>query len=177
MRMTSDQALAFHRALLNTFDTAVMVSNDSGHYVEVNDAACRLLAGRREDIVDRDISAFLPAGVSKADVDVQWRAFLRDGVQSGVFPLKALNGEEILCNFNARANFAPGLHCSFLTLVGPRKEAPAGHLVVCAWSHRVKWEDRWISMEAYLQKAHGVSVSHGISPEVFEQRYGGPDEE
>lgn len=175
MRMTSEQALALHRALLNTFDTAVLVSDDSGRYVEVNDATCQLLGGRRSDIVDRHVSDFLPAGVSKADVDVQWRAFLRNGVQSGLFALKALNGEEILCNFNARANFAPGLHCSFLTRVGARREPTAGHLVVCAWSHRVKWEDQWISMEAYLQKAHGVTVSHGISPEVFEQRYGGED--
>ena len=78
--MTPEQALAFHRALLNTFDTAVMVSDDSGHYVEVNDATCRLLGARREDVVDRHVIDFLPAGVSRADVELQWRAFLRDGV-------------------------------------------------------------------------------------------------
>lgn len=49
-------------------------TNDTGHDVEVNDAACRRLAAHVAD--------FLPAG----DVDLQWRAFLRYGVQSGVFP-------------------------------------------------------------------------------------------
>ena len=36
-------------------------------------------------------------------------------------------------------------------------------LVVCAWTHRVKYAGRWISMEEFLIEHLGFRVTHGLS--------------
>jgi CHASE3 domain sensor protein len=37
---------------------------------------------------------------------------------------------------------------------------------VCAWTGRVQYEGEWISLEDYLKRRFGVSVSHGLSNEA-----------
>jgi CHASE3 domain sensor protein len=39
-------------------------------------------------------------------------------------------------------------------------------VTVCAWTGRVQFEGDWISLEDYLQRRFGVSVSHGLSNEA-----------
>jgi hypothetical protein len=37
-------------------------------------------------------------------------------------------------------------------------------VTICAWSHTVKYEGQWISIEDYLKRRFHISTSHGISP-------------
>lgn len=37
------------------------------------------------------------------------------------------------------------------------------YVTVCAWSKMVRLGDEWLTIEQYLQRYHGMSVSHGIS--------------
>jgi len=39
-------------------------------------------------------------------------------------------------------------------------------VTVCAWTGRVQFDGDWISLEDYLQRRFGVSVSHGLSNEA-----------
>ena len=166
--MTTDEALALHQALLNELDVAVLVADDSATYVEANAAACRLLTRRREEIVGHHLSEFVVDGTREL-VDVQWAAFLRAGIQTGVFPLQVANGEVRLAQFNARANVVPGLHCSFLIEqpVHTPSSADATPLTVCAWTQRVLLKGRWVSLAEYLSKEHGLQVTHGMCPDAF----------
>lgn len=54
-----------------------------------------------------------------------------------------------------------------------RRETPLGSIPVCAWCHRARDAGGgWESLEAYLDKQHGVAVTHGICPQcrdLFEQ--------
>jgi hypothetical protein len=36
-------------------------------------------------------------------------------------------------------------------------------LVLCAWTHRVKHQGRWVRLEDFLAGQHGYRISHGIS--------------
>jgi len=36
---------------------------------------------------------------------------------------------------------------------------------VCAWSHTIEYEGKWMSFEQYLEARFGIKASHGISPE------------
>jgi PAS domain-containing protein len=166
--VTNDLALALHQRLLNLLDVAVLVADDSATYVEANDAACRLLARRREEIVGHHLSEFILDGTREL-VDRQWAAFLRAGAQTGMFPLKVAAGDVRLARFSARANVVPGLHCSFLNdqPVQSASGAEEPMLVVCAWTQRVFWKDRWVSLPQYLLAAHGVAVTHGMCPDAF----------
>jgi len=37
----------------------------------------------------------------------------------------------------------------------------------CAWTGRIQWENRWISVEAFLRERYRVSITHGISEEAM----------
>jgi PAS domain S-box-containing protein len=166
--------LEFYRALVDSLDSAVLVADDSATYREANTSACRLLERERSEIIGHHLSEFVLDGTREL-VDAQWRAFLRDGAQSGVFPLKLGPGSVVSVEFNAHANVMPGFHCSFLTrVVTPSAERAEGLLTVCAWTHRVQWKGGWVAMETYLREAHGVMVSHGMCPDVFARMYGEP---
>ena len=101
------------RALFQNSPIAILVANDQGSYVEANYAACLLLRAKRDEVVGRTIADFIdPARL--ADVKKQWQEFLTTGWQEGRFELRALDGTTRPMMFYAKANFARGMHCSFL---------------------------------------------------------------
>lgn len=155
--------------LFDHFPTGVMVADDHAYYVDANQAACRLLGRTCDQIVGQHLSAIVAPG-RQAEVDLQWQSFIRDGSQQGIFEVVLADGRTRQVQFNAKANFVRGLHCSFLSDVSERTAmgSPAdGQLTVCAWSKRVRYEGEWVTLEQYLMLAHGMFVSHGISPEAF----------
>jgi len=166
--MTSERS--YLTVLFDHFPVGVMVADDRGYYVDANQAACELLGRRRDEIVGQHLSVIVAPG-RMAEVDVQWRSFLRDGSQRGVFEVMHADGTVRRVQFNARAHFVAGLHCSFLSPVDAGETvppaAPDNLLTVCAWSKRVRYEGAWISLEQYLMLAHGKFVTHGMSPEAF----------
>lgn len=155
--------------LFEHFPTGVMVADDRAYYVDVNQAACLLLGRSREQLIGQHLSAIVAPG-RMAEVNLQWQAFVRDGHQQGLFEVFHPDGTTRQLQFHAKANFVPGLHCSFLSPVIARSPAadPAdAALTVCAWSKRVLYEGEWVTIEQYLMLAHGLLVKHGISPQAF----------
>jgi K+-sensing histidine kinase KdpD len=41
--------------------------------------------------------------------------------------------------------------------------------VVCAWTHRIRIEGKWMTFEEFLRNHLHVQLSHGISPEAMEK--------
>jgi K+-sensing histidine kinase KdpD len=41
--------------------------------------------------------------------------------------------------------------------------------VVCAWTHRIKVEGKWMTFEEFLQKHLHVQLTHGMSPEAVDK--------
>lgn len=41
--------------------------------------------------------------------------------------------------------------------------------VICAWTKRIRVDGKWLTLEEFLKTHLNVDVSHGISPEAFEQ--------
>jgi PAS domain S-box-containing protein len=156
------------RALFDRLDTGILIADDEGRYVDANAAACKLLQRTRKQILGQRAHDFLES----RDIELlesQWRAFLRDGIQSGVVVLQNGNGGWVELEFHAYANFVPGLHCSFLT-ARQTSEPPEGDFItLCAWTKRVKSGEEWIPVDEYLKRAYGLRVSHGICPEALSQ--------
>lgn len=51
------------------------------------------------------------------------------------------------------------------------EELRSGLVTVCAWSNRIKQgDDEWIDLEKFLNESFGIKVSHGMSPEEFENQ-------
>ncbi|MDX2192233.1 MAG: PAS domain-containing protein [Gemmatimonadales bacterium] len=160
------------RAILDHLPTGVLLADDACRYTDVNRAACALLGREPAELIGRHVSDLVAPGRA-AEVDVQWRAFLRDGMQSGVFTVALPDGTPRTVHFVARAHVAPGVHVSFLGEAGaatpraPSQPAPEGLLHLCAWTKRVKHDGEWVPLELYFERAHGLRVSHGISPEAL----------
>lgn len=162
--------LALLRTMLDVFPTAVLVADDEANYLAANRAACELLGRTSEQVIGLHLSEIVAPG-RRLEVDAQWRAFLRDGSQSGIFTLQLPDGTNRVIHFDARANFIPGLHCSFMVAESHRmaQATPGGDLpLMCAWTKQMRVNGAWISIEDYLEKHHQVIVSHGISPTAFE---------
>ena len=41
--------------------------------------------------------------------------------------------------------------------------------VVCAWTHRIRLEGKWVTLDEFLTNKLNVKISHGISPEALAQ--------
>lgn len=48
-------------------------------------------------------------------------------------------------------------------------------VTICAWSHRIKVGENWISYGDFLRDHLGLAVSHGIHPDVVQQMREGED--
>ena len=153
------------KQLFESMDVGVLIADDSAVYVDANRAACALYGRDSSAIVGHHLSEFIE-GARRQEVDLQWKAFLRDGFQSGVFAIQMPDGTSRSFRFQARANFTEGLHCSFVTPLNEQDHA-AGTLTMCAWTRRILIGGQWLPIEDYLKSVHGVSVSHGISPDAF----------
>jgi PAS domain S-box-containing protein len=156
------------RALFDALDVGVLVANDSAVYVEANLAASRLLGRRRDELVGAHLSEVVEEA-RRPEAEAQWRAFLRDGSQSGVFSVLLPDGTLRPLRFHAQAHLLPGRHVSFLTPAEPLASPESGagpFLTLCAWTKRVRMGDRWVSIERYLREVHGVTVTHGMSPQA-----------
>ncbi len=158
------------RMLFEHYPTGVLIAGDDARYIDANSAACELLGRTREAIVGAHLSEIVAPG-RQAEVDLQWQAFLRDGSQQGIFEVMLANSTTRQVQFHARAHFAKGLHCSFLSPLDGDSPTlnTAEALTVCAWSKRVLFEGEWVTLEEYLLLAHGILVSHGISPQAFRE--------
>ncbi len=42
-------------------------------------------------------------------------------------------------------------------------------LLVCAWTHKVKYGDQWIPVEEFIDQQLGFRVTHGMSEETFDK--------
>ena len=49
----------------------------------------------------------------------------------------------------------------------PRAHTDHNLVTLCAWSNTLRYDGEWISIDKYLSKRFGLSVSHGISPEAL----------
>lgn len=57
----------------------------------------------------------------------------------------------------------------FIITVVLRLEHLRQIVTVCAWTGQVQFEGKWISLEDYLQRRFGVSVSHGVSQQAADE--------
>lgn len=154
------------RQLFDRTHVAILVANDDATYVEVNAGACKLLGGRRDEIIGRSLGDFVRPSLG-ATVDAQWRAFLRDGEQNGLFELRRVDGTYRTVGFYAEANFIPGFHCSFLRAIdGPDEQTGKDVLTMCPWTKRIWTGTEWVSIERFLQQRLHVRIAHGMSPEA-----------
>jgi PAS domain S-box-containing protein len=111
-----------YRALFDQVQSAVVLADNSGRYVEANPAACDLFGTPREALLGKSILDFSPPGTG-AQVKDAWRDFLQTGEQNGDFVLHRPDGTQRMLEYRARANVRPGVHLSVLRDITDRRRA------------------------------------------------------
>lgn len=109
-------------SLFNALPDAVLVADDSGHYVAVNPAACTLLGYNEERLLALTLWELTPDGDQEMGWQ-HWQRFLADGRASGEYSLCRGDGTMIEVEFRAVAHVQPGYHLSVLRDVTQRKQA------------------------------------------------------
>ena len=111
---------ALYRALFETTPDGVLVVDDDGTYVEVNESYCRMLKGRREELIGRPFSDFIPPDL----LEISRNAFTELKASSPTgreFPLLALDGTRVPLEWRSRGNILPGLHLCVARDIGERR--------------------------------------------------------
>jgi len=106
------------RAVFEGTQDALVLADDDGDYLAVNEAACDLYGREEADLVGRNVAAFAP---EEHDVAAAWEGFLDTGTVRGEFPLVRPDGEVRTTEFTATADITPGVHLSALRDVTDRK--------------------------------------------------------
>jgi DNA-binding CsgD family transcriptional regulator len=108
--------------LLTRSTIAMLLAADDRHYVDVNEAACKLLGMSRAELLQSNVDAITPAAL-RGRVPAMWDQFLSQGTMQGVYDLAGASGHSIRITFVAIARVLPGLHLSCL-LTGRSAAAP-----------------------------------------------------
>jgi PAS domain S-box-containing protein len=108
---------------------ALLIANNSGRYIDVNEHATRLTGYSRAELLRRSVWDLTPMPAA-AEGRRMWREFLHTGQMAGKYALCRKDGRQIRADFRAWANILPGVHVSALAtpalvrgLKAPRRRA------------------------------------------------------
>ncbi|HEY3570195.1 MAG TPA: ATP-binding protein [Thermoanaerobaculia bacterium] len=111
-----------YRALFETSPDAILVFDDAGRYVDVNESYCRLLQASREALIGRHFSEIIPADLVEAAKQALGQ-LMSAGSLAVEFPMRAADGTLIPLEWRSRSNIVPGLHVCIARDVSERKAA------------------------------------------------------
>jgi len=92
---------------------ALLIANNSGRFIDVNDHATRLTGFDRAELLRRSVWDLTPRP-SVAEGRRLWQEFLGAGHMAGRYTLCRKDGSTVRADFRAWANVLPGVHVSAL---------------------------------------------------------------
>lgn len=152
---------ARYKALFETTQDGIMIVNDEGHYIEVNESLCRFLKTTRGQLIGSHFSQFIPPEIL-AEAEKDFNELKTFSAFSGEFPMRAADGSIIELDWTSRANFSPGLHFCVARDITQRK--------------RAENEKAQLAAQVERQRKHLAQMVSNV-PGVVWEAWGGPDAE
>ncbi|TLS37048.1 PAS domain S-box protein [Pseudalkalibacillus caeni] len=110
-----------YRGLFNHALDGIILLDDKGGFVEVNDSAVELFQVSREELLKTSLDKFIHPEYKSAN-EQNLRELLEKGEGTGQVLLKILDGVSIDVEYAAVANVTPGIHLSVLRDISERKQ-------------------------------------------------------
>ncbi len=110
-----------YRALFERAGDAILIADDSGHWVDANQAASQLLGVSSDEIIGRSLADFVVDALDGMDVDAAWTALRALGEMRGEVRLRRPSGEILEVEYTAVADISPGLHLGVLRDITERR--------------------------------------------------------
>jgi PAS domain S-box-containing protein len=111
-----------YQSLFESTLDGILVVDNNGTYVNVNESYCKMLKGTREEIIGQNFSRFMPPSLfhhaAKAFEELKNTGYFR-----GEFPLMALDGSIVQAEWVSKANFIPGMSFCVARDISERKLA------------------------------------------------------
>ena len=111
-----------YRTLFETTREGVLIVDDEGQYIDVNDSFCRLMRTTRDRILGASFVDFIPPGRLE-EATIGLAQLKSGGAATADFPLQALDGAIVELEWTSSAQFLPGLSCCVCRDVTERKRA------------------------------------------------------
>ena len=92
---------------------ALLIANNSGRYIDVNEHATRLTGYSRAELLRMSVWDLTPVPAA-AEGRRMWREFLHAGRMDGKYALRRKDGRAVRADFRAWADILPGVHVSAL---------------------------------------------------------------
>jgi PAS domain S-box-containing protein len=158
---------ATNTAFFKTSFVPMLVADDKRRYVDVNQAACLLLRMSSEDILRLRIDDLTPPELRDATAAL-WRAFIRDGTQTGSFELVTPDGARLRVDYSAKANVEPGRHLSLLGFPASIRE-PRSATASGPEERRLTQREREVlTLVAMGERGASIAATLGVTPTTVE---------
>ncbi len=108
------------RLLFENSRDAILIADDDGHFLQLNQSACELLGYSRGELLEMKVFDLVSA--DPPDAADRYRACLEAGNGEGEFSFVRPEGESRTCLYSA-CRFAPGRHLSILRDITERNRA------------------------------------------------------
>lgn len=106
------------RSVFEESSEAMLIADDDGQYIEVNQQAGELFGVDSPDLLGRSIDEFLP---DSFDFESAWETFEAADRMRGTVPLVRPDGTERIAEYTAKRNIVPEQHLSILRDVTERE--------------------------------------------------------
>ena len=100
---------ARYRALFETTPDGIMILDDAGTYIDLNEAMCAMLGAPRADLIGRHFRESIPPERVHEAYAV-FETLRSEGTLAVEFPIVRPDGTELNLEWRSRSNFVPGLH-------------------------------------------------------------------
>lgn len=110
-----------YRALFERAGDAILIADDSGHWVDANDAASELLGLPGVSIIGKSLGDFVVDALDGISVEMAWSALRAVGELRGEVRLRRHSGEILEVEYTAVADISPGLHLGVLRDITERR--------------------------------------------------------
>ncbi len=107
------------RAVFDEASDAILIADDDGRYIEVNERPADLFELPKPSLLGRSIREFVPDDLDFNETWVEFQATDRD---RGTFPIVTANGTERIVEYSAKPNVVPRQHLSILRDVTEREK-------------------------------------------------------
>jgi PAS domain S-box-containing protein len=111
-------------ATLADVDCAILIANDWGRYVHVNNRAVRLTGYSAAELQRSSVWDLTP-GIRLATARRMWRDFLKAGRMQGPYVIRRKTGRSVRVHYVAIAHVLPGLHVSALLRTSRKRSSTA----------------------------------------------------
>lgn len=126
-RNTLSEGETRYRKLFEAIRDGILIVNEEGRYVEVNDSLCRILKSTRGRLIGAHFSDFIPAGYLE-EAESAFAALRVGGNVPVEFPMRALDGTVVHLEWNSTSQYLPGLYFCSCRDISQRKRDEAAVL-------------------------------------------------